>query len=123
MALRELIDGRVREPFIAPGPRFDAQAVPCNLLSMSLPRESALLATLTGDPASTSEIYDRVGYATLTRVGLISYDAFRAELAKLVAAGLVHSHVGADGSTMWRLPQADAVDTGETSATDLTPEA
>jgi hypothetical protein len=88
---------------------------------MSLSRESTLLATLTGEPVSTSDIYDRVGYAALTRVGLISYDAFRGELAKLAAAGLVDSHSGADGSTMWRRHR-NAEDAGETSATDLTPE-
>jgi len=88
---------------------------------MSLSRESLLLATLTGDPASTSDIYDRVGYATLTRVGLISYDAFRAALAELAAAGLIASHAGADGSTMWRRRQ-DAEDAGGARPTDLTPE-
>jgi hypothetical protein len=50
-------------------------------------RASALLAALTREPETTSEIYDRVGYATLTRVGLVSYHAFRAELAELSAAG------------------------------------
>jgi hypothetical protein len=88
---------------------------------MSLSRESMLLAALTSEPASTSDIYDRVGYATLTRVGLISYAAFRAELAKLAAAGLVDSHTGDEGSTMWRLPR-DAEDAGGTNATDLRPE-
>ena len=63
-------------------------------------RASALLAALTREPASTSEIYDRVGYATLTRVGLVSYHAFRAELAKLSAAGLVESCTDGDGSTV-----------------------
>ncbi len=87
---------------------------------MSLSRESLLLATLTGEPASTSDIYDRVGYATLTRVGLISYAAFRAELAKLAAAGLIDSRAGADGSTMWRLRQ-DGEDAGGAGPTDLTP--
>jgi hypothetical protein len=85
-------------------------------------RESTLLAALTSEPTSTSDIYDRVGYATLTRIGLVSYHAFRAELAKLAAAGLAESHVDEDGSTMWRLPPASAEGDGETSATDLTPE-
>ena len=43
-------------------------------------RESAILSALTGEPASTEALYERVGYATLARVGLIPYDAFRAEL-------------------------------------------
>jgi hypothetical protein len=67
-------------------------------------RASALLAALTREPASTSEVYDRVGYVTLTQVGLVPYQAFRAELAKLSAAGLVESHTDHDGSTVWRLP-------------------
>jgi hypothetical protein len=54
---------------------------------MSQLRESALLATSTG------------------------------ELAKLAAARLVDSHMGADGSAMWRLPQAAGDDVGETSTT------
>jgi hypothetical protein len=82
-------------------------------------RESALLAALTNQPASTSEVYDRVGYVTLTRVGLVSYHAFRAELAKLSAAGLAARHAGEDGSTMWRLPQAPAEEDGETGAPPL----
>ncbi len=65
-------------------------------------RSSVLLAALTEEPASTSELYDRVGYASLARVGLIPYAAFRAELDKLVVAGLAESEVGADGSTLWR---------------------
>ena len=36
-------------------------------------RESALLAAVTGEPTSTSELYDQVGYATLTRIGLVPY--------------------------------------------------
>jgi hypothetical protein len=76
-------------------------------------RASALLAALTREPASTSEIYDRVGYPTLTRVGLISYHAFRAELAKLSAAGLVESYTDGDGSTVWRLPQPPPGKNGE----------
>lgn len=68
-------------------------------------RASALLAAVTREPTSTSELYDRVGYVALTRVGLVSYHAFRAELAKLSAAGLVESRTDPDGSTVWRLPQ------------------
>jgi hypothetical protein len=63
---------------------------------------SALMAALTSEPISTSDLYDRVGYATLARVGLIPYHAFRDELARLAAAGAVESHTGPDGSTMWR---------------------
>jgi hypothetical protein len=66
-------------------------------------RASALLAALANEPASTSELYERVGYATLTRLGLVPYAAFRAELVRLSAAGLAESHAAADGATMWRL--------------------
>jgi hypothetical protein len=67
-------------------------------------RESALLAALKVEPASTSDLYDRVGYPTLVRIGLVQYGAFRAELAKLSAAGLARSETGEDGATMWRRP-------------------
>lgn len=60
-----------------------------------------LLDALTSEPTSTSDLYDRVGYPTLTRVGLIPYHAFREELAKLSAAGLAHSGDAPDGSTLW----------------------
>ena len=60
-----------------------------------------LLDALTREPTTTSDLYDRVGYPTLARVGLIPYRAFRDELAKLSAAGLAHSEDAPDGSTMW----------------------
>jgi hypothetical protein len=66
-------------------------------------RASALLAALTNEPASTSELYERVGYPTLARIGLIPYAAFRAELVWLSANGLAERHTGGDGATMWRL--------------------
>jgi hypothetical protein len=65
-------------------------------------RASALMAVITPDPASTSDLYDRVGYSTLVRLGLIPYDAFRAELAALAATGAIESATAADGSTVWR---------------------
>ena len=67
-------------------------------------RASALLAVLTDEPATTSELYDRVGYPTLVRIGLVPYDAFRAELMRLAAAGLAESDTAADGATLWRRP-------------------
>jgi hypothetical protein len=66
-------------------------------------RRSVLLAALTQEPASTSELYERVGYGGLTRIGLVPYEAFRAELASLAAAGLAESDTGGDGSTIWWL--------------------
>lgn len=68
-------------------------------------RASPLLAVITPEPASTSELYERVGYMTLTRMGLVPYHAFKAELVKLSAEGLLDSHTGGDGSTMWRLAE------------------
>jgi hypothetical protein len=69
-------------------------------------RESALLAALTGEPTSTSELYDQVGYATLTRIGLVPYGAFRAELARLAATGSIVGRPAPDGSTVWRTASA-----------------
>ena len=66
-------------------------------------RAAALLAALTDEPASTSELYERVGYGTLLSVGLIPYPAFRAELVRLSATGLAERHTGSDGATTWRL--------------------
>ena len=66
-------------------------------------RESELLVFLTGDPTSTSELYERVGYMTLTRLGLIPYPAFRQALAELGAAGLAEHDTADDGSTVWWL--------------------
>jgi hypothetical protein len=65
-------------------------------------RASALLAAVTSEPASTSDLYERVGYLTLTRLGLVPYQAFRDELAKLSAAGAIDWDTADDGSTMWR---------------------
>jgi hypothetical protein len=70
-----------------------------------MPRDSALLAALTSEPIGTSELYDRVGYVTLTRVGLVPYPAFRQELARLAAMGRVISEPAPDGSTVWRAAQ------------------
>ena len=66
-------------------------------------RASVLLAAMTSEPTTTSDLYDRVGYAALAGVGLIPYAAFRAELQKLVAAGQAESEAAPDGSTLWKL--------------------
>jgi hypothetical protein len=60
-----------------------------------------LLDAMTIEPTATSDLYDRIGYAVLTRVGLIPYQAFRTELVKLSAAGLAFSEESPDGSTLW----------------------
>jgi hypothetical protein len=72
-------------------------------------RASALLAVISADPMSTSELYDRIGYASLARLGLIPYHAFRAELAALAATGAIESAIAPDGSTVWRrTPESEA---------------
>ncbi|MBV9607465.1 MAG: hypothetical protein JO027_20290 [Solirubrobacterales bacterium] len=70
-------------------------------------RTSALMAVVTREPASTSDLYDRVGYVALAQLGLIPYHAFRAELAALAATGSIYSETAPDGSTIWRLPSED----------------
>jgi hypothetical protein len=69
-------------------------------------RSSVVLAALTHEPTSTSDLYARVGYLALARVGLVPYAAFRAELAQLAAAGLADGETSGDGSTWWK--RADA---------------
>jgi hypothetical protein len=65
-------------------------------------RSSVLLAALSTEYTTTSDLYDRVGYVALARIGLIPYRAFRAELDKLSAAGLAEMATDDDGSTLWR---------------------
>jgi hypothetical protein len=65
-------------------------------------RLSAVLAVLTDEPTSTSDLYDRVGYLALTRAGLVQYRAFREALSALRAEGVASSETAADGSTLWR---------------------
>lgn len=60
------------------------------------------MGVLTDEPTSTEALYQRVGYATLAHLGLIPYETFRAELAKLASAGLAERHTADDGATMWR---------------------
>ena len=65
-------------------------------------RTSTLLEAITADATSTSDLYDRVGYPTLARLGLIPYAAFREALVALAATGAIEGHAAPDGSTMWR---------------------
>ena len=71
-------------------------------------RASALLAVMGRDPVNTDELYTRLGYPTLVGLGLVSYPAFRAELSRLAAAGLVSYETAPDGSTRWWRSGADA---------------
>lgn len=65
-------------------------------------RTSALMAVITAQPISTSELYDSVGYPTLARLGLIPYPAFREALVTLAATGAIEGQTAPDGSTAWR---------------------
>ena len=65
-------------------------------------RSSTLMAALSDQPVTTSDLYDRVGYPTLVRLGLIPYAAFRDELAWLAATGAAIGETAPDGSTRWR---------------------
>jgi hypothetical protein len=66
-------------------------------------RSSVLLGALTSEPTSTSDLYERVGYLELTRIGLVPYPAFRAELERLAAGGLAACLTAPKGSTLWQL--------------------
>jgi hypothetical protein len=70
-------------------------------------RDSAVLAALGDEPASTDELYDRVGYPALVRAGLIQYPRFRAALEQLAADGLAERRAGPDGATLWSRPGAE----------------
>jgi hypothetical protein len=72
---------------------------------------TTLLAAVTAEPASTSALYDRIGYPALLRAGLIDYREFRRGLAELEAEGLVESTSGDDETgTLWRLPGTEGED-------------
>jgi hypothetical protein len=77
-------------------------------------QSSELMAVITADPLSTSDLYDRVGYPALARLGLIPYHAFRAELAALAATGAIESATAPDGSTVWRRVPENAGPDGST---------
>jgi hypothetical protein len=77
-------------------------------------RASTLLAALTSEPTTTSDLYDRLGYPTLMRLGLIPYRAFRSELDKLAGSGLAERGTATDGSTTWRLPDVTPGEPGRT---------
>jgi hypothetical protein len=61
-----------------------------------------VFAALGEEPATTSELYDRVGYPQLMRAGLISYPAFRSTLAALAAEGRAAFGTDEDGATVWQ---------------------
>ena len=49
------------------------------------------LMVVAAEPSSSSELYDRVGYPTLARLGLIPYQAFRDAFAALATTGATSS--------------------------------
>jgi len=72
-----------------------------------MPRTSAsgplaVLAKLTDEPVTTSDLYERIGYWGLLQAGLIPYGAFRRALIELEAEGLAASADAEDGQTLWR---------------------
>lgn len=71
-----------------------------------MPRTSArgpltALRVLSDEPASTSDLYELVGYPALMRAGMIPYRSFRNALVQLEAEGLAASTEGEDGETLW----------------------
>jgi hypothetical protein len=66
-------------------------------------REQTVLAAVTTEPVSTSDLYERVGYPALMRAGLIAYREFRATLVGLEETRQVVSGTDDDGATTWRL--------------------
>jgi hypothetical protein len=80
-------------------------------------RSTVLLAALTEEPTSTSDLYERVGYAELIRLGLVPYEAFRTELVKLSRAGLAEVDTGRDGATTWKLAEPAHLAAGRSDRT------
>ena len=70
-------------------------------------RSAIVLEAVADEPATTSQLYDRIGYPQLLRADLIQYERFRAVLAKLAAEGRIESATDDDGATVWRLPARD----------------
>ena len=68
----------------------------------------ALLEALTDAPTATEDLYERLGYPALMRLGLIPYPAFRRALAELEQEGLAESGTDADGATTWRRTEEGA---------------
>jgi hypothetical protein len=63
---------------------------------------TALVAALTDEFTSTSDLYDRVGYPALVRLGLVAYADFRAALVALETEGVAVSGTDDEGATTWR---------------------
>ncbi len=61
-----------------------------------------ILAALAEGPATTSQLYDRLGYPLLLRLQLIDYRAFRRVIAELEADERIAGEPHDDG-TIWSL--------------------
>jgi len=70
--------------------------------------QQVVLAALTEEATTTSDLYDRVGYMALVRVGLIDFRAFRDVRAALERQGLADGWEGPeDRGSRWRLRARD----------------
>ncbi len=67
--------------------------------------DQAILAALAEGPATTSQLYDRLGYPVLLRLQLIDYRAFRRAVGELEAAGRIAGEPHEDG-TIWSVREA-----------------
>ncbi len=59
-----------------------------------------ILAALADGPATTSQLYDRLGYPVLLRLGLIDYRAFRRVIGELEDAKRISGEPDENG-TIW----------------------
>jgi hypothetical protein len=59
-----------------------------------------ILAALADGPATTSQLYDRLGYPVLLRLQLIDYRAFRRVIGELEGDELITGEPHEDG-TVW----------------------
>ena len=64
--------------------------------------QEAIPAALTDGPATTSQLYDRLGYPALLRLGLIDYRAFRDVIARLEKDERIAGEPDENG-TIWTL--------------------
>ena len=67
---------------------------------MSAVAEAVILKALADGPATTSQLYDRLGYPVLLRLQLIDYRAFREVIGRLERSGQVRGEWHEDG-TVW----------------------
>ena len=66
--------------------------------------QEAILAALAEGPATTSQLYDRLGYPVLLRLQLIDYRAFREVIGTLERDRRITGEPGEHG-TVWSIPE------------------